>query len=315
MKIIFNKTVLIFCTILMLELSACAEERKVRANQDKLVSNGEPFDYEECRNQEWEKAVEAFPLVNQQNFNYATDFPEYEEVRDWIFNMRSRNYTNPVVLYESFYPTTEVRDKSEAIYYALYIMENLEDEYISQDLLSALVQAFTNLPLKSSPAYYAKVYCSQNLQVDYIFCFLMTAPDCLWVDVYSSSADAKREWFNFEIDDASKGSCEKWSLKKQKGTLNTSPEPDIEVIRGIWFALWNYYWQTDDEFTSYSDAANQMYKDVYIKLLENGRSEFFKASSTIDNIIAIYEEKFGKLSTLERLAFIELVQRCYISGL
>ena len=317
-----KKTFLFFCAFFMMIFSACAKEKnvdaeseKIQAIQERLVSNGAPFDYDAKRDKEWQKAIEAFPPVNQQKFNYATDFPEYEEVRDWIYEERSRNYTNPYVLYKSFYPTTAVSDKSEAIYYALYIMENLKDEYISLELLSSLVQAFTNLPLKPSSAYYAKVYCSMNLQVDYIFCFLMTDTDCLWVDVFSSSPDSKREWLNFEIDDASKDSCEKWSLKKLNGSLNTRPEPDREVIRGIWFALWNFYWQSDDEFISPMEAAKLMYKDVSIKLLDNGRSEFFKASNTIDSIIAIYEEKFGKLSTLERLAFIELVQRCYISGL
>ena len=90
----------------------------------------------------------------------VSDFPEEIEVRDRLNQLRNyRNYTYPKILSsKAKFPEAYNQDVSSPIYIAYYILEDLEKEYVSQDLFSEIVESLMTIPKESYNEYYSKIY-------------------------------------------------------------------------------------------------------------------------------------------------------------
>ena len=250
----------------------------------------------------------------EEEIRYATDFPEYEDVRDEIFNLRNGNYTQNLAIQKYFRkPTVGHRDKADAIYWSLCLIENLDSQYVSQELLTSLVESFTNLPETESSGYYSKVYLSDNLQIDWIFAFKMERQGRIAVDIYSGMERFPKKSALFEIKRKDKSFQSELSLVS--APFRAMPKIQKEAIRGMWYALWNFNGEPVVDFKFSSAAERQMYGDTLSMLETHTWQEFCNASDSTDWLINLYESKHKKVSTLERQAFLELVLRCMISGL
>lgn len=239
----------------------------------------------------------------------VSDFPEYIELRDEMNS--NRNYTHPRVISKNL--NTEIcnQDKSDAIYLALYIMENMETQYVSQDIFSSIVESLTNYPKSINKNYYSKIYIADNLQVSDIITFRKNSNTTLQIDVYTHNS---KNSMVLKINDTK--NANQTYLEVVSSTYKNKSHISQEFIRGVWYALWNYQWNNNQtKFIFQNKSEENIYFEITDLLTDYKWIDFCNSSDSIDLFRNFYETKYSKISAQDTLCIVELVQRCLIAGM
>ena len=135
--------------------------------------------------------------VTKESFNFPmetiNDFPEVEIInkqQGFKATVDDRlHYTYPEIYYRYDWKNniSTVDDVSDAIYIALYIMQNMNENYVSQELFSGIVEALVCPAYKLCKNYYKKIYVVHEFKLKYLIAFALNGQKQYLIDIYDDN--------------------------------------------------------------------------------------------------------------------------------
>jgi len=237
------------------------------------------------------------------------DFQEIDEIRDQMNTNRNYAYPRVISVNEKFSESYN-QDKSDSIYIALYVMENLNEEYVSQDLFSEIVEALSTYPKGSFNNFYRKIYIANNLQVSHIICFSKNM-DQIIVDIFD---EKEKKSIKIKINNLVDDIQVKFEIEATSYSKKTIDFPK-EFIEAAWYGMWDYQWKNSETKFILNDNLKKNYLFILSNLNKITWNDFCNNYNSILFIESLFESMYYRPNYLERMVFVELIQRCLIAGM
>jgi len=199
------------------------------------------------------------------------------------------------------------------MYVALYLMENLDKPYVSQELFSEMVSVLSTYPKTQLHGDYARIYVARYQQISHIFCFSRQR-DTITVEIYNGSGKNSVVVKVAELRDTIQLRFQIASSTYAGDTNATVPQ---EFIEGCWYALWNYQWPDVPCQFEMNSEAGTISTLLLEKLQGKPWKEFCQAYESILFLEDVYRACYSdsKADMASRMVCTELVQRSLIAGM
>ncbi len=268
--------------------------------------------------------------VTNDSFNFPmetiNDFPEIE-----IINEQQRfkaivddelHYTYPELYYRYDWKNNvaHIDDCSDAIYIALYIMQKMDENYVSQELFSSIVGALVNSPSELCTNYYKKIYIVHEFHLKYLIAFAFNGQNQYLIDIYHENGK-KSILINFTETDkliTKHDNICYYDIESSDFGFGKIRFPK-EFLHACNYALRHYNYlhsKYADFITSESlkkfnlnETEKKLYDELTAKLNNVKPKEYLNSYESIIILEKYFETHYFEPSYLERMAITELFMR------